>query len=322
MSRSNNWALRIGLVCILAAMTTARTAHAACRSRTVSPTAGGECKLSDPARECQSCGKPLFWPTRCAGFTVDSRSVRNLSGDVVREVARRAFDRWSRVECRDGTSHGGPPSIEGRDMGMVDCREGFHADRPSHNVILFQDTAWPYAPKTAGGIEQDTDTLALTTLLFDSTGRIHGGTLEMNTAQHQFSLSPKNDDEYDLERVLTHEIGHFLGLAHSDKPDAVMYWAARPGPASAELSDDDRAAICEAYPPDGSRTVDRSVSPTGQVLALPCNPVPKHGFTRTCAEAETSLSCGMTSGVTGESTSIAALAAAAGLLASRRRRRV
>jgi hypothetical protein len=303
-------------------------ADALCRSRTVSQRSTQKgCNLADPTRECQSCGAPLYWPTRCVGMSIDTSSVRKLSGDLVQTKLREAFERWSNVDCSPYVGAGAPkgaPSIEARYLEPVTCRDGFDVGKPSSNALLFQDNAWPHAQRSSGGIDEDSDTLALTTLRFDTkTGEIFGGTLEMNTAQHDFEVSPgQGSKAFDLDRVLTHEVGHFLGLAHTDVADGVMYWAAKPGQASSELAEDDRRAICEAYPPGGTRTVAASVAKSGQIKARACEPTPAAGFATTCADDEGILGGCTVSPRSGLGTeALASVAGSLGLLAAALRRR-
>jgi hypothetical protein len=72
-----------------------------------------------------------------------------------------------------------------------------------------------------------------------------------------------------LAEVLTHEIGHTLGLAHSSedpeernplRADATMYFRAHFDYRGAALRDDDRAAICALYPGAGGTiaSIDRA----------------------------------------------------------------
>jgi hypothetical protein len=53
----------------------------------------------------------------------------------------------------------------------------------------------------------------------------------------------------DLQEVLTHEVGHFIGLAHVDTPGAAMYPGRVPGETSGRTpSADDLAGVCAIYP--------------------------------------------------------------------------
>lgn len=95
-----------------------------------------------------------------------------------------------------------------------------------------------------------------------------------------------NPSAYDLESLLTHEFGHFLGFSHSAVWSAIMYpFAAAPGTFSGvrstaqqpdgPLGDDDRTGLRVLYP-DPSDTVHQG-SIIGQIfpanpLALPASP--------------------------------------------------
>lgn len=99
------------------------------------------------------------------------------------------------------------------------------------------------------------------------------------------AVLPSNPSSFDLESILTHEIGHFLGFSHSGVWRAMMYPFApslgtflgdRPTPAApdAPLSDDDRAGLRALYPDPGD-TVNIGVI-DGRVL--PANPLSLAGL--------------------------------------------
>jgi hypothetical protein len=50
-----------------------------------------------------------------------------------------------------------------------------------------------------------------------------------------------------LQSILTHEAGHFMGLAHATDTNSIMYAFYQEG--AIELTPDDQAGICNIYPP-------------------------------------------------------------------------
>jgi MYXO-CTERM domain-containing protein len=110
--------------------------------------------------------------------------------------------------------------------------------------------------------------------------------MEINATGKNLSTSttvPANG--FDLLSVITHEAGHFLGLAHATDSKATMFASYKPGTSSLRtLAADDIAGICEIYPTTKIRNVDKSVSATGTIDADPCDATPRHGFGTGCAE--------------------------------------
>ena len=97
---------------------------------------------------------------------------------------------------------------------------------------------------------------------------------------------PSFPKAYDLESVLTHELGHFLGFSHSAVWDAMMFpFAPAPGTISgtrpttqqpdAPLGDDDRAGLRVLYPDPADTlhqgSISGKISPVNP-LALPAFP--------------------------------------------------
>jgi hypothetical protein len=100
------------------------------------------------------------------------------------------------------------------------------------------------------------------------TGAIVGATVEVNQQDHVFRAGGQRETDrtFDLQGVLTHELGHALGLGHSDETAATMFARTAPGDAQQQTPDeDDRAGIAFLY--DGSAADAVSgMDPTASVM--------------------------------------------------------
>jgi hypothetical protein len=115
---------------------------------------------------------------------------------------------------------------------------------------------WPY--------DDPVNTLALTTVTYGiDDARIYEIYTEVNSAQHELTTAeppPANGAGFDLQSILTHEAGHFLGIAHATDTNAIMYAYYQPG--AINLTADDIDAICTAV--NARVRSDRRVSGRGQ----------------------------------------------------------
>jgi hypothetical protein len=102
-----------------------------------------------------------------------------------------------------------------------------------------------------------------------NTGEIYDANVEINSNLQSFVLTDAPYPAVDLNSVLTHELGHFLGLSHSPVGSATMYSQYEEGMKT--LAADDVAAICASLPPDRT-TVDTDL--------------PRHGFSTDCGVTE------------------------------------
>jgi hypothetical protein len=222
---------------------------------------------------------PLWWRNECVGYSLNEKaSSRGVGFDGFAKAVTGAFAAYASVRCAEEGRAPGAASIRVEDLGPVACAAARY-DRvgPNQNVITFQDDTWPH--------DDPQRTIALTTVTFDPrTGEIYDADIELNSANHDFVTEPGATSGYDLQAVLTHEVGHFYGLAHAPSIDAVMY--ARGDTSDGEqkrtLTANDVAGFCAIYPPGGVRAVSALVDASQQVKATACNATPRHGFSARC----------------------------------------
>ena len=232
----------------------AAEASAFCRSTTCT---GGDCPRDDNG--CKTTGEPLAWPGVCVGFSLQKDGTKNIPLDDVRAAIEQSFATWSEIDCGNGTA-----TIAFSELADVSCHATeYNSGGPNANVILFQDDKWRY--------HGPDDTLAKTTVTFDiDTGTILDADIEVNHAYNEFTLG-EDHVVYDLESVITHELGHFIGLDHTPDLYATMHAAYEEGsldPRSLETDDID--GLCAIYPPGRSGK---------------CEPDPENGLADACVQA-------------------------------------
>lgn len=188
------------------------TAQAFCRKSECGGTAGARCV---PAR-ADDCGTPVAWPGGRVPFAVTRGGAEDLPWEVRVDLVRRAFEAWRSVDCGAGRA----PRID-----PVEA---------TANPITFSDDG------TELGM------LAVTRLtLHRTSGAIRRGRIVFYWNQlRPHGVGPT------LDAIALHEVGHLLGLAHSNDRHALMSEEVHDGSAfHGSLTADDVAAVCAAYPP-------------------------------------------------------------------------
>jgi hypothetical protein len=269
-----------------------------------------------PAGGCITDGAPLYWPVTCVTYDVQQNASKYASFDTANEIANDAFAAWGNAVCPDG----GGPSFILANLGGVACDKHEYNDQQTTfggnaNIIVFRDDSWTAT--------NDPHTLALTTVTYNkNTGEIYDSDIEVNSHIQIGSSggisteTPVPGNSFDLQSILTHEAGHFLGLAHSDMGCAAtgqcptmdaMY---RTGSDDFRTLDkDDIDGICAVYP-------------AGRV-ATDNECAPRHGFASDCGTAGHVGCCSTAPGAASSRGGAGMIAAVMGLglFAARGRRR-
>lgn len=145
-------------------------------------------------------------------------TVEYLTSSEIREVLNRSFSRWSAVIPLNFT--------ESSDYESSDIRIGFyrgdHGDGEAFDGVLGV-LAHAFSPEN---------------------GRLHLDAAERWAVDFD---KEKSKSAVDLESVITHEIGHVLGLAHSAVKEAVMYPSLSPRGKKVDLRIDDVEGVQALY---------------------------------------------------------------------------
>lgn len=209
----------------------------------------------------------IHWDTRAIPVAIRGGASTTIPADALDRLLRAAFAEWSGRACSDvGFDFGPvvadePPYDNLLCTGARDTKSTFDAavglDRISQ-VVMVHD-CWPH----------DESILALTTMTFGARdGVIRYGVIEVNERRPPATTgfvfqevdTPETcrqsaGDVYDLGAVVTHEVGHFLGLAHTDVRGTLpgdrpsMTAIVEPcDPDFRSLSADDVDGLCYVYP--------------------------------------------------------------------------
>ena len=247
-----------------------------------------------------SGGVCLWWPSRSLSWSIAlGRAGAPPACDAADTLAAAsaAFSAWTaagEASCTDLT-FAGPTT----DPGGV----GFDPHGPNSNLVVFRKGACslldPTEPCIAAGTcpdvhgcwddptEGDRSILALTTVSYrardgaildadvevndwDGGGGafvgqpVHGWYLTCSDAGPICTGYGQSACRYvDLGSVLTHEVGHVIGLGHVAEPGATMNPSFSPGDTSRRtLAADDVAGVCAVYPP-GERSPICAVEASG-----------------------------------------------------------
>ncbi len=217
-------------------------AHAFCRTTTT-----GRQPSFD---QCATEGVPLAWPSPCTSLSLDPTLVpEGWTLDALHGEIQTALDRWNNTQCPSTADAGAPRFTVVR---YVDCPDGvrFTRGRDHSNTLSFRPV-WADSPSFPPGV------IAATVVSFDvNTGEILDTDIAFNQRStgnpggFVFVDAPSTDpDARDFSAVLSHELGHVVGLAHSDDHSALMFANYDHSAPRRDLRPDDVAAACTVYPP-------------------------------------------------------------------------
>ena len=241
-------------------------ASAWCRMTTSQrrPTVSMPCVLPDP--DADPPEHFLEWRRPCSAMTLSMIATsRDLSDQEVLSALERSVASWEAVDC-DGSPLGIDIEVWSE---RSTCEMPFYRDNGANvNTLMFVGE-W-------GDRMYDPAAFAVTTVWHrKSTGEILDVDMEVNEQRGPYGVCPTDGctdaRTVDLENVFTHEMGHYLGLAHSTELEATMFASAVAGETlKRDLHADDIEGICAVYPPG---------TPEGE-----CDHTPRGGLRLDCEE--------------------------------------
>lgn len=160
-----------------------------------------------------SGSKPLTWPTNQVQLSVTANSS-DLPAATANNIIQDSVNEWN--------AHS-PTQIQTTNSSLSEIR--------------FKSDFSIYGPGVIG----------VTELTYTSGGSIQQAKVYLNDEDYTFKSSPGlySSGEVYLGDVVTHELGHLLGLSHSEVLEASMFYAAFPGQNT--VSTDDIAGVKSNY---------------------------------------------------------------------------
>lgn len=183
-------------------------------------------------------GAIVHWTRSEITVSIDTRSAsRTVAAEGVDLAIERAIDAWNAVLSGQPRFRFLPKSPA--DVAIKFCRGRWHGE-----AIDLGNTEFIAAP---------------------ATGIVISATVELNECDRWFAAPDEaKANRYDLQAVLTHELGHVLGIGHSNNPTALMY----PSQGAAKVHHPqavDRAALTAIYfgrsPANGSPHLAETLAP-------------------------------------------------------------
>jgi len=166
------------------------------------------------------------WPSMPINYFISQKGSDQINNGSEFLAVHAAFQTWANVPTANvRVNYMGPAVITAGGSDSV-------------NLVSFSDTTFPWS----------SGTLAVTLSYFSSsTGITNEADILFNPNQ-PWSTSGESG-RYDIQSILTHEIGHFLGLDHSGMVSSVMSPFGSPTQVDQRtLQYDDIAGISEIYP--------------------------------------------------------------------------
>jgi len=158
-------------------------------------------------------GLELFWPSTSLNLRIDNSS-KSLSNSQTQNILQSSLNEWNLSSSASIQINGG-----------------------SRNNLRFSQDTNIFGSGVVG----------VTQISYGSSGNITQADIILNERNYTFTTIPSDTlgSTVYLGDVLTHELGHFVGLSHSEVLESTMFYSAFRGQST--VSEDDRAGVRAKY---------------------------------------------------------------------------
>ena len=180
---------------------------------------------------------PVVWYLDRHGYPLSDLTLKELQAAL-----EQAFSAWEHA-CYGGKC----TRVRFKFGGYVDA---LGAQFDGKNVVSF---APPGIYDSMPGVSETPGSLGKTVVVYDSQGYLKEADIVFPVTQTKILSVNPTKSQYDLIGIAMHQIGHMLGIDHSDVPQATMYgvWPPAGDTSWRTLEEDDIKAVVDLYPAQG-----------------------------------------------------------------------
>jgi MYXO-CTERM domain-containing protein len=163
----------------------------------------------------------VHWKDRFVMYKLNEAGSSDMSLTETRTALLRSFNSWNHPSSQLRLVYGGE---------TPEAEIGYDRNLENTNLVVWEEEHWEF----------DESVLAVTLTTFNTqNGALLDADIVVNGVHYQWGANG-SQQKHDLSNSLTHEVGHLIGLDHSESPDATMYASAPIGETKKrDLSDDD-----------------------------------------------------------------------------------
>ncbi len=213
-----------------------------------------------------SNGKIIRWHRPDLRYKINAK-VLTIPRKTIKKIIQNSFKVWENAL---------KGKLTFQFQGFTDSRSVGKRNNSEENLLIWQKKNWPLDPNASAftlvTFRSDTGEILDADIIFNGENFEWINYTECSTdkdsvqfAQRGCSTTSRNQRwqpkklkgkiPVDIMTIAVHEIGHFLGLTHSDNPQSVMYRTQIAGDLSKrKLSQDDIEGINALYPKSPTKT--------------------------------------------------------------------